>query len=372
MRFSTLLSLLVAVILAFVAVYAAQTWLMTERQQLAAALQQQFEREDEVEAEIETIVVAAEPIQFGERIVNTTVREIEWSGAIRPEGSYEKLSELIIDNSEENARFAVTSMAVGEPILSSKITEPGQRAKLSTALTPGKKAVSIRVNDVLGVAGFVLPGDRVDVLLTRGDFVDILLQGVKVLAIDQTSDERKDNPSVVRTVTFEVNTQEAQKLVLGGNVGTLSLALRNVASSEIEQAERITINDLSDFDVADDLLEARLEELQEGQVEEQDADDARFSELEELLKDISSGMTAKLDEVEAKLAKREDAIVEPEAGVALDEIIEVAPIIEQKSTVGVIRNGRRDEYKVDRSNEEEGAESSLESAELTDGETAEE
>ncbi|MFC6639822.1 Flp pilus assembly protein CpaB [Sulfitobacter sediminilitoris] len=75
------------------------------------------------------------------------------------------------------------------------------------------------MNDVLGVAGFVLPGDRVDVLLTRDEFVDVLLQGLKVLAIDQIADELKDNPSVVRTVTFEVNTEEAQKLVLGEMLG---------------------------------------------------------------------------------------------------------------------------------------------------------
>ena len=84
------------------------------------------------------------------------------------------------------------------------------------------KAVSIRVNDVLGVAGFVLPGDRVDIMLTRSDkavgtYTDVLLQGVKVLAIDQTADDRADKPSVARTVTFEVSTQEAQKLTLAAN-----------------------------------------------------------------------------------------------------------------------------------------------------------
>ncbi|MGO7388837.1 Flp pilus assembly protein CpaB, partial [Rhizobium ruizarguesonis] len=92
----------------------------------------------------------------------------------------------------------------------------------------------------LGVAGFVRPSDRVDVLLTRvvrepagndQTFVDVLLQGVKVLAVDQTADERKDEPSVVKTVTFEVTTDEAQRLTLGSSIGTLSLALRNIASA---------------------------------------------------------------------------------------------------------------------------------------------
>ncbi|PRY72904.1 Flp pilus assembly protein CpaB [Marivita geojedonensis] len=340
MRFSTAVSLLLAILLAAAAVYGARDWLMAERQQLAAALQQEVQREDVAPAE--TIVVAAEPIQFGERIIFTTVREIPWSGSFRPEGSYEKIGQIVVEG-EENARFAVTPMAVGEPILASKITEPGQRAKLSTALTPGKKAVSIRVNDVLGVAGFVLPGDRVDVLLTRGEFVDVLLQGVRVLAIDQTSDERKDNPSVVRTVTFEVNTEEAQKLVLGGNVGILSLALRNVASSEVEDVERVTISDLSDFDVADDLVETQLSGLPDAEEGRADAADQRLDALEELLKGISAEMTNKLDEVGSKLEGEEPAN-NMTVGEGLNEAVLVPPA---KSTVGVIRNGNRAEYKVE-------------------------
>ncbi len=72
----------------------------------------------------------------------------------------------------------------------------------------------------------------------------MLLQGVKVLAVDQTADERKDEPSVVKTVTFEVTTDEAQRLTLGSSIGTLSLALRNIASSSIEQTRQITVADL--------------------------------------------------------------------------------------------------------------------------------
>lgn len=344
MKFSTLLSLLVAVILAGVAVYGARDWLLGQREILAASLQAELARAqtDEEEEVIPTILVAAEPIQFGERLSVSVVREIEWVGEIRPEGSYETVDDLIVDGSEENARFAITSMAVGEPILASKVTEPGQRAKLSTTLTPGMKAVSIRVNDVLGVAGFVLPGDRVDVMLTRGNFVDVLLQGVRVLAIDQTADERKDNPSVVRTVTFEVNTQEAQKLVLAGNVGQLSLALRNVASSDVEPIDRITIDDLSDFDVADDLLEANLE------ADAPDPSDERLAELEELLKNLSAGVTEKLDQVESRLEQREPEVQE----VVVERIIEVAPPVPEKSTVAVIRNGQRQEYKVEHSDDD--------------------
>ncbi|TIP32925.1 MAG: Flp pilus assembly protein CpaB, partial [Mesorhizobium sp.] len=127
-------------------------------------------------------------------------------------------------------------------------------ATLSAVLDEGMKAVSIRVNDVLGVAGFVFPGDRVDVLLSRTvrdsdgadkSFVDVLLQSVKVLAVDQVADATKDNPTVVKAVTVEVSTKDAQKLTLAAGAGQLSLALRQAAGSKGEMNERVTLADLT-------------------------------------------------------------------------------------------------------------------------------
>lgn len=351
MRFSTVVSFIIAFILAGLAVYGAQNWLNIERQQFATAMQEQSQKEEVPE---NTIVVANEPISFGERIDNTKVREIEWASEVLPNGSFAKIEDLVVGDTEETARFALTGIEVGEPILTSKVTAPGQRAKLSTALSPGMKAISIRVNDVLGVAGFVLPGDRVDVLLVRrgGDgteFVDVLLQGVKVLAIDQISDDRKDQPSVVRTVTFEVNTNEAQKLVLAANVGTLSLALRNVASNEFEENERVTISDLNEVDVAEDLLEAAAEEDPAP-----DPSIARIENLEQLLKSYSEGVSEQIQGVEERINAQEPVIVEKEVvkEVIVEKVVERKPVIPVSRTVGVIRNGQRNEYKVDQGNSE--------------------
>lgn len=341
MRLSLVLSLMVAVLLAAAAVFVARDWLANERMLLRAEV-------DSPAVDIApklTILVAAEEISFGERLIPNKVRAIEWSGAIVPENSFRTVEDLIPDDEEENARFALTSMAVGEPILSSKITEPGVRAKLSTALTPGMKAISIRVNDVLGVAGFVLPGDRVDVLITRSDdtgsYVDVLLQGVKVLAIDQIADSRKDQPSVVRTVTFEVNTKEAQKLVLGSNVGTLSLALRNLASTTVEPNDRIRLEDLTDLDIAEDL---KVEPAKEPEV----APD-KLASLEEMLRRMSDGLTDRLDSVEQKMVQ---PVVVPEPEKVEEVVAPPQPLQDAKSTIGVIRNGRRDEYKVENSQRE--------------------
>ncbi len=347
MRVSTIASFLIAAVLAGVAVFGARNWLATERQSFAAQLRQEVQQVETTPKR--TIVVASEAVSFGERLDKTKVREIEWASSIVPEGSFEKVGDLIVGDTEDTARFALTNIAAGEPVLDTKVTIPGQRAKLSTALSPGMKAISIRVNDVLGVAGFVLPGDRVDVLLTRGgrgveNYVDVLLQGVKVLAIDQSADDSKDQPSVVRTVTFEVNTIEAQKLVLGANVGTLSLALRNLASTEIEMNERITLKDLNDIDIAEDLIP----ELQEVAVIEPDPSLARFASMEQLLKNLYTNTSEQMQVLEDKLNAQEPVIVERE--VIVERFVEREPVIPQRRTVAVIRNGKRDEYKVDEGN----------------------
>jgi pilus assembly protein CpaB len=113
------------------------------------------------------------------------------------------------------------------------------------------RAVSIPVNDVQGVAGFVLPGDHVDVYLShdggRGAgtaYVDLILQDAKVVAIDQISDSKNELPSVVRTVTFEITPEEAQKVTLAGTIGTLSLSLRNQAEQGSSTGARLTSTDL--------------------------------------------------------------------------------------------------------------------------------
>jgi pilus assembly protein CpaB len=143
----------------------------------------------------------------------------------------------------------LTAIEANEPVLASKITGQGQRATLSAMLGEGHKASTIRVNDIDGVAGFVLPGDRVDVMLSRqidkGNATnDVVMKNVKVLAIDQVADERTDKPSVAKAVTLEVDIAGAQKLALASQIGTLALALRKAGDSEPTASRLITITDL--------------------------------------------------------------------------------------------------------------------------------
>ena len=115
------------------------------------------------------------------------------------------------------------------------------------------KAVTIRVNDVEGVGGFVLPGDRVDVVLTRqidkgSASTEVVLQNARVLAVDQIADERAAKTTVAKSVTLEVSTVEAQKVWLASSVGNLSLLLRKAGETAETKTRKITLNDLSGND----------------------------------------------------------------------------------------------------------------------------
>lgn len=185
-----------------------------------------------------SIVVAAAPLNFGDHVTPDKVRMVPWPEDAVPVGAYKKLEDVVGKGED---RVALQTIAPGEPILDTKVSGSGARATLSSVIAKDMRAVTLHVTDTTGVAGFVLPNDRVDVLLTRTQAqnnlpaTDILLQNVKVLAIDQvaqstTDKDHKDKPMLAKVVTLEVTPVDAEKLVLAQQVGTLSLALRNYAS----------------------------------------------------------------------------------------------------------------------------------------------
>ena len=249
MRTSPILMLFLAVLFGSGAVFVTKQWLDSQRASLVAPAEATL-------SPTETLVVAATPLRFGDTLQADNLRLIPWPMGRVPTGAFSSKEEIL----GQGKRQVVTALETNEPILGWKITGPGQRASLSAVVEAGKRAVTIRVNDVLGVGGFVLPGDRVDILLTRrkrgeaaGEetaYTDILLQGVKVLAIDQSADDRSDDPRVAKSVTLEVDSKQAQKLALASTVGQLALALRNVAAGQAERTDRVTIGDLGGTDSA--------------------------------------------------------------------------------------------------------------------------
>lgn len=200
------------------------------------------------------VVVAARPIELGRALTPDMLRLQAWPAEALPAGAFTQISEL----TSGDARVALRAIEPNEPILASRVSGAGGRATLSATIAAGHRAVAIRVNDVVGVAGFVLPGDFVDVLLTRqegngygGDQAmrtDLLISSVRVLAVDQTANESGNDAQVARAVTIEVTPEDGQKVALAGQIGTLSLALRRAdeigAGSATPSQETIRIQDL--------------------------------------------------------------------------------------------------------------------------------
>ncbi len=240
MRASTIVMIVLAGVFGLLAVFVAQAWLNRQDEQLRlkSALNQPKP------AATRMVVVAASALRFGNPLTSGNLRETPWPEGALPEGSFSSIQDVLA----AGKRIVLAPIEPNEPVLVSKLTGPGQRATLSAVLHEGMKAVTVRVSDIEGVAGFVLPGDRVDILLTRrvdkGGTTDVVLQNTRVLAIDQLADERADKPAVVKAVTLEVDTVAAQKLTLASQVGTLSLALRKAGEATAGDQRRVTAEDL--------------------------------------------------------------------------------------------------------------------------------
>jgi pilus assembly protein CpaB len=241
LRASTIVMIGFAVVFGLLAVFIAQVWLNNQ-----ASMQAKNYESNKQPVTTQTVVVANQPLRFGTELSASMLKEEPWPAASIPAGAFSKISDLL----HGGRRVVLTAIEQNEPVLSLKITGPGQRATLSALVKPGMKAVTIRVNDVEGVGGFVLPGDRVDVVLTRQidkgqASTEVVLQNTRVLAVDQVADERAAKTTVAKSVTFEVSTVEAQKVWLASSVGNLSLLLRKAGETAETKTRKITLSDLS-------------------------------------------------------------------------------------------------------------------------------
>jgi pilus assembly protein CpaB len=239
-RTSTIVMIAFAVLFGLLAVFVAQSWLNSAAEQRMRSLEA-----NKKPVSTSTIVVASKPLRFGVELTAAHLSEVEWPGKSLPAGAFAKVSDVLTGGK----RVALTAIEPNEPVLGTKITGPGQRATLSAMLRDGLKAATVRVNDVDGVGGFVLPGDHVDVSLTRqidkgNATAEVVLQNVRVLAIDQIADERADKPAVVKAVTLEVDAVGSQKLSLAASVGTLTLMLRKAGEANSQYTRKITLSDL--------------------------------------------------------------------------------------------------------------------------------
>lgn len=174
------------------------------------------------------VAVAAVDLNIGQRIAPEQIRLIDWPAGSVPSGAFTTPQAL-------DGRVAKVSLLRDEPILESKLAPVGTKGGLSAVISEGKRAITVRVNDVIGVAGFALPGNFVDVIVSTRDkqgnedrnISKIVLEKILVLAVAQEASRDDTKPRVVNAVTLEVTPEEAEKLDLARSVGSLSLVLRN-------------------------------------------------------------------------------------------------------------------------------------------------
>ncbi|SCW85017.1 pilus assembly protein CpaB [Sphingobium faniae] len=238
----SLIILAFAVLLGFAAVFIANSFLLKKEQQQA-----------QVPEGMAKVVVARVPLPYGTAITNENIRVVDWPRGSLPVGTFHSPLQL---TSAGKQRVVIRPVEANEPLLASKLSGEGGRASMAGLLRADMRATAVRVSDVAAAGGFVLPGDTVDVLVTRqeqgvGDgptqqITDVLLQGVRVIAIDQNANDNTKDPSVGKTATLETSQVDAQKLALAQNVGQLTLVLRNVADQPNAAVQTVGVEDLRD------------------------------------------------------------------------------------------------------------------------------
>jgi pilus assembly protein CpaB len=203
-----LVMLVIAVLLGVVAVTMASQWLGRQ-------------------SDIATnrVVVAARDIELGSPLTPDMLTSVEWPSGSLPTGAIN--DPLLLSD-----RVVKVTLMRGEPVLESKLAPKGTKGGLSSVIAEGKRAITVKVNEVVGVAGFALPGNHVDIMVNTNDERErmvskIVLENILVLAVAQEASRDDTKPKVVNAVTLEVTPQEAEKIDLARSVGNLSLVLRN-------------------------------------------------------------------------------------------------------------------------------------------------
>jgi pilus assembly protein CpaB len=281
MNARTIILILLAVVTAAFTAFYARNWLNAQRAAILASARQST---TVVQAPAKMVLVAAKTLPAGTFIKDDNLKWQPWPEDGVMDGYAVKGQREAKDFVGAVVRSVITA---GEPLTDARLVHPGDRGFLAAVLDPGKRAVSVPVNATSGIAGFVFPGDWVDVLMTMrirvdGDgeksrsetryFSETLLTDVRVLAIDQAVENKKGEPAVAKTATLEVDPKQAEKVAIGLEMGSLSLSLhslareqdpfsaiaRSVGADPVETAEAQSYTMDNDvYYMLDDLLAAR-------------------------------------------------------------------------------------------------------------------
>ena len=233
----------IAAVFGAISIFAADLWIKSAANQRIDPIEVSVPVPDV--PKFKTIVVASEPLRFGMQLDRAQLSEIPWPQESLPEGAFGSIEDLLAEGSRE----VLSPIETSEPVLLAKLSGPNGRATLSNLLSPGMRAVTIKTDEIAGVGGFITPGDRVDVMLTRdagaiqevsenasgasGSTIttEVVVVNAKVLTVGQGADERQTGPQVASSVTIEVSVDGANRIALARNVGVLSLSLRSAADA---------------------------------------------------------------------------------------------------------------------------------------------
>ncbi len=196
------------------------------------------------------VVVTAQAIPHDTPLQPTMFKVVNYPRDGVPAGSFHAVQDLMASGGGN--RTAQRDLAVNEVILAENATGSNESSTLSRTLEAGKRAVSIRSNDVAGVGGFIVPGDRIDVLATHASatksdvtVTETLAQNLRVLGVDQTSSVDASKPNVAKAITVEATPQQAAAISLAQSVGSVTLVLRKPHDATEAQRHAITLSNMS-------------------------------------------------------------------------------------------------------------------------------
>lgn len=238
MSIRSLISLSVAIFMGLIALFLVRGYLVSHSSGPAVAARATA-----------PVVVAAAPIARGAKLKPEMLKIANYPRESVPQGALTTI-EKAMKSPDGSPRTAVRDMVANEAVVASKLSGSDSHPNLSGVLAPGMRAVSVKSSEVAGVGGFALPGDRVDVLVTRqvgsgqktNSVLQVLAENVRVMGVDQSSDTEK--PTLSKAVTIEVTPEQAQAIALARAVGEVSLALRQADDTAPLSRRAMTVSDL--------------------------------------------------------------------------------------------------------------------------------
>lgn len=220
-KYGTLIALAVAVVFGIAAVILANQWLSARTPQQQVVIQEQVP--------LTKIVIAAKDLSVGSRLTAENLTLVDWPKANAPQGAFNRIEDVV-------DRVIVIKMVAGMPVVAAEIAAPGSGAGLVALIDPGMRAMAIRVDEVIGVGGFILPNTFVDVISiqSEGSIATTVLKSIEVLAIAQETFVEEGKAKLVRTVTMKLTQKQAEKLAETTHKGPIQLVLKNPAEDEEE------------------------------------------------------------------------------------------------------------------------------------------